>query len=67
MEISKAEFPGDIIRSTNTFFVNGGEDPWRWAGLQKSKSELNLIARVADCDNCGHCLELYNEEVDDPV
>ena len=33
MELSKSELPGWIIKSTNTFFVNGVEDPWRWAGL----------------------------------
>ena len=33
MEVSKGLYPGFIIRSTDTFFVNGEEDPWRWAGL----------------------------------
>jgi hypothetical protein len=64
--MTKSELPGLDIRSTRTFFVNGGEDPWRWSSLQKSKFSLNLISRVADCDNCGHCVELYNQKDTDP-
>ena len=66
MELSKSELPGTIIRSTNTFFVNGGEDPWKWSSLLESKEDLNLISRVADCTDCGHCVELYNEKDSDP-
>jgi hypothetical protein len=40
MEMTKSEFPGVDIRSSRIFFVNGAEDPWRWAGSQKSKYSL---------------------------
>ncbi len=36
---------------------NGVEDPWIWASIQKPQG--NIVARVANCDNCAHCVELY--------
>ena len=27
---------------------------------------LNQVARISDCDNCGHCVELYTPSDDDP-
>jgi hypothetical protein len=54
----------DII-STNTYFVNGGEDPWQWASLLSPKKELNIRVSLLQCENCGHCVELYNEKNDD--
>lgn len=33
IDVAMAQLPGYNIRSTKIFFVNGGEDPWRWAGL----------------------------------
>lgn len=50
--------------------VNGVEgmlnlyiDPWRWASLQKSQG--NIISRVADCENCAHCVDLYTPQPSD--
>eukprot|EP00349_Pseudokeronopsis_sp_Brazil_P002104 CAMPEP_0202960332 /NCGR_PEP_ID=MMETSP1396-20130829/4474_1 /ASSEMBLY_ACC=CAM_ASM_000872 /TAXON_ID= /ORGANISM="Pseudokeronopsis sp., Strain Brazil" /LENGTH=144 /DNA_ID=CAMNT_0049679475 /DNA_START=937 /DNA_END=1368 /DNA_ORIENTATION=+ len=62
----ESEFGGFNIKGTNTFFVNGSEDPWRWAGMSASDEDLNQVARVVECNNCGHCLELYTPEDDDP-
>ena len=64
--MAKSDLAGWNTKQTNTFFVNGGEDPWRWASLQSSITPLNVISRVADCNNCGHCVELYNIKDDDP-
>jgi hypothetical protein len=36
--------------------VNGIEDPWRWASIQKSQG--NIISVIADCQNCAHCVDL---------
>ena len=47
------------IAQTNIFFTNGVEDPWKWATQMDSNHTLNQVARVSDCDNCGHCVELY--------
>ena len=30
-----------------------------------SNKALNQVARVSDCDNCGHCVELYTPSDDD--
>mmetsp|Transcript_7831 Transcript_7831/g.6927 ORF Transcript_7831/g.6927 Transcript_7831/m.6927 type:complete len:367 (+) Transcript_7831:304-1404(+) len=52
-------------RESNTFLVNGGEDPWQWSGVLESTQSLNQIARLLQCENCGHCVELYNEKDED--
>ena len=44
---------------TNVFFANGIEDPWKWATQMLSNPDLNQVARISDCPNCGHCVELY--------
>ncbi|CAI2368494.1 unnamed protein product [Moneuplotes crassus] len=53
------------LRSSNIFFTNGGEDPWRWVGVTASDESMNKISRVLQCENCGHCVELYNETSED--
>ena len=58
---------GFDIRGTNTFFANGGEDPWQWATNRVSNPELNYVARTSDCDDCGHCAELYTPKDTDPI
>ena len=32
-----------------------------------SKLELNQVSRTSDCNNCGHCAELYTPKDDDPA
>lgn len=54
-------------RSTNTFFTNGVEDPWKWATVRHDTIENNLIARTSDCNDCGHCVEMYTPTPDDPI
>ena len=34
--------------------------------MQKTDS-AGLIARVIDCPNCAHCVDLYTPELDDPI
>jgi len=43
---------------TWTVFTNGIEDPWEWATV-KSTNVLSDITRTSDCENCGHCVEMY--------
>lgn len=38
-------------------------DPWKWASLLQSKG--NIIARVANCTNCAHCVDLYTPTTND--
>ena len=54
------------LAQTNIFFANGVEDPWRWATQMVTNDALNQVARISDCDNCGHCVELYTPSEDDP-
>ena len=52
---------------TNIFFANGGEDPWHWATQLENRPELNQVSRISDCNDCGHCTELYTPKESDPV
>ena len=57
---------GVDIGQTNIFFANGTEDPWKWATRRTSNHALNQVARTSECDNCGHCVELYTPSDSDP-
>ena len=57
---------GVSIAAPEIFFANGGEDPWRWATQQKSKPWLGQVSVISDCDDCGHCAELYTPNASDP-
>lgn len=46
------ETGGWDLEATNLFMVNGDEDPWKWASILKSRE--GIIAREANCDDCGH-------------
>ncbi|RYG51869.1 hypothetical protein EON67_02470 [archaeon] len=58
VDATNAYYGGANIAGYNIFFSNGVEDPWRWAGVQKSLSSTE-IAQVVDCDCCAHCVDLY--------
>ena len=53
-------------RSTNTYYTNGAEDPWKWATLRYPNNDTQ-IARTSDCDDCGHCVEMYTPTQNDPI
>jgi len=50
-------FGGENLEAFNIILTNGWEDPWRHAGVDKSKG--NMIAYLQNCNDCGHCVELY--------
>ena len=56
---------GVSIAVDEIFFANGGEDPWRWATQQESQPWLGQVSVLSDCDDCGHCVELYTPNKDD--
>ena len=61
------EFAKNRVHGTNIVFTNGVEDPWRWATNQHLYiPELGQKALLADCDDCGHCAELYTPKESDP-
>ena len=51
---------------TNIFFANGGEDPWQWATQRSNRPSLNQVSMISDCNDCGHCAELYTPADTDP-
>ena len=51
---------------TNTFFTNGIEDPWQWATIRQT-NEPTQHARTSDCNDCGHCVEMYTPTDSDPA
>jgi len=56
------------MKSGRTFYVNGSEDPWQWATMRTHLDPtLNIVTRIAECNDCGHCCELYNPKEDDPA
>lgn len=52
-------YGGWNITTSNTFFVNGIEDPWRHASVQKVPEGTNNHASTVNCTNCAHCVEEY--------
>lgn len=57
---------GNKINSTNIFFANGSEDPWKWVTQLEDRPEINQPSRVSDCTGCGHCCELHTPKTSDP-
>ena len=58
----------DIARVTsNTLFVQGGDDPWQWAGVRENPGNPLIDVEIVKCDDCGHCCDLYPPKDDDPV
>ena len=62
-EVSESGFTG---QGTNTFFTNGVEDPWQWATI-RTVNNSSQHARTSDCDDCGHCVEMYTPTTSDPI
>lgn len=63
---SITEFAHNRISGSHTIFTNGDEDPWRWATSQDALESLDQYAFTAECDDCGHCAELYTPKPEDP-
>lgn len=54
----------DVMKGSNILFTNGIEDQWQHCSITKPKGEIEAV--LIDCDNCAHCVELYDEKADDP-
>jgi len=52
-------YGGWNISTSNTFFVNGIEDPWQHASVQSVPVGPNSRAITVNCTNCAHCVEEY--------
>jgi pimeloyl-ACP methyl ester carboxylesterase len=64
-DLSNVHYGSTEMAGTNIFFTNGGEDPWQWAGVRSSTPRFNNVARVMQCEDCGHCVEMYTEKDED--
>lgn len=51
---------------TNTIFTNGNEDPWKWGTELHPNGHLGQVQIEANCNNCGHCGDLYTPKNSDP-
>ncbi len=50
-----------------TLFINGGSDPWQWAGVRdESLTSNSIFVKLVKCDDCGHCIDLYKPKETDP-
>ena len=54
------EFGSDQLKGSDILFTNGGEDQWQWCGVTKTSGSMQAV--LIDCENCGHCVELYDEK-----
>ncbi len=52
-------------------FVNAIEDPWQYAGMRTvtdPEKQPDMVAYLIDCNDCGHCADLYTpSDADTPV
>ncbi|KAJ6231690.1 peptidase s28 family protein [Anaeramoeba flamelloides] len=62
------EFGSNEIKSTNTYFSNGNNDPWQWAGVRSTLSETQPAHVILgdSTHDCGHCIDLHEPKEDDP-
>jgi len=57
-------YGGAHLATSNTFFVNGVEDPWQWASVRHTLAPT-VPAVVVNCTQCAHCVEEYTPMADD--
>jgi len=62
---SISQLAGQHISGSNTIFINGIEDPWQWATERNPIKKLNQKSIMADCEDCGHCADLYTPKNSD--
>lgn len=61
IDVTRAELN---YKGSNIIFLNGIEDPWRWAGNMEWRDETRPSI-VIDCIDCGHCVDLYTPTAND--
>eukprot|EP00760_Papus_ankaliazontas_P004581 PhM_4_TR11968/c0_g1_i1/m.31008 len=58
-------YGGKTPNATHVIALQGSDDPFSEAGVQKSLGPLYL-EHTAECDTCGHCGDLRSVSPDDP-
>ena len=61
-----SEFSFHHTAGSNTIFTNGIEDPWQWLTEREPNSNINQIGLMSDCDDCGHCADLFTPKDGEP-
>eukprot|EP00600_Ochromonadales_sp_CCMP1393_P016556 CAMPEP_0175023094 /NCGR_PEP_ID=MMETSP0005-20121125/15671_1 /TAXON_ID=420556 /ORGANISM="Ochromonas sp., Strain CCMP1393" /LENGTH=477 /DNA_ID=CAMNT_0016281399 /DNA_START=39 /DNA_END=1472 /DNA_ORIENTATION=+ len=54
-------FGGEFPRAKNVFYSNFADDPWQRAGVWFAPS-TDQPYHLAECDDCGHCLDLHTPD-----
>ena len=60
-----AKFHGKQNQASNVIALQGSDDPWQTAGITTSLGP-NYPAVLADCNDCGHCGDLFGPRATDP-
>ncbi|KAJ1442298.1 peptidase S28 [Ochromonadaceae sp. CCMP2298] len=58
------QFGGQFPSAGNTFYSHFADDPWQRAGVSFAPSAAQPY-HLAQCDDCGHCLDLHSPSPDD--
>jgi hypothetical protein len=60
------KFGGAFPHATNVFYSDFSDDPWQRASVTYPVSEDQPYF-LAQCDNCGHCLDFHSATPDEPA
>jgi hypothetical protein len=58
-------FGGSFPKAHNVFYSDFSDDPWQRASVDFSPSDDQPYF-LAQCDNCGHCLDFHSSVQCDP-
>ena len=62
---SNINFGSVNLKSSNIMFTNGVEDIWKDVSILEKPEGSDLDVLVIDCDDCAHCVDLYDEKDED--
>ncbi|CAD8093627.1 unnamed protein product [Paramecium primaurelia] len=62
-QLANARFGGKNLNVDNLIMTNGNEDPWKWSSVLVNQG--SILAYEVNCDNSGHCVELYTPKEED--
>lgn len=60
------KYGGAFPKATNVFYSDFSDDPWQRASVSYPVSSSQPY-HLAQCDDCGHCLDFHTPSSSDPV
>jgi hypothetical protein len=60
------QYGGAFPHATNVFYSDFSDDPWQRASVSYPVS-VTQPYHLAQCNNCGHCMDFHTPSLDDPV